>query len=147
MSDEIETVAKPKRRGRPPKKRHDVDDAPVTGAGSDERIANQQPGYKYMWVSEDDLPEMYARGADVCKRDSEQARPFYDMRKDTGEAEMKFKGLTMMKIKKELDEKAQKRGLTIAAQRMANLRKNATAQIGGGQFASISTHEYGRQAI
>lgn len=148
MSDEAPaTEIKKAKRGRKPKKRHDVDDAPVTGAGSEERVANKQPGYEYMWVSEDDLPEMYSRGADVCKRDEEQARPYYDMRKDTGEANIKFKGLTLMKIKTELHEKAHARGLTIAKQRMAALKRNAVAQVGSGQFASISQHEYGRQAI
>ena len=147
MSDEAPAVVAKKRRGRPPKKRHDVDDAPITGAGSEERVANKQPGYEYMWVSEDDLPEMHYRGAEVCKRDTEQARPYFDLRKDTGEANLKFKGLTLMKIKSELHAKAHARGLAIAQQRSSSLRKNATSQVGSGQFASISQHEYGRQAI
>ena len=151
MSDEAPAVATEKRRGRPPKKRHDPDDAPITGAQTDERIHNPEPGYKYMWASDEDIPEMYSRGADVCNRGTEQAKPYYDLRRDTGESEIKYKGLTLMKIRTELDEKAQGRGRAIAAQRMAALRRQATGQIGGGQFASINENfsdgGYHRQVI
>lgn len=150
MSDEA-VAAKPKRRGRPPKKRHDVDDAPATGAETDERVLNKEPGYEYMWASEEDMPKLFDRGAELCKRDSEQARPFYDTRKDTGESDIKFKGLSLMKIAKDRNERAQAQSLAIAKQRMAALRRGATGQLGNGQFASINENfedgGYRRQAI
>jgi hypothetical protein len=49
-----------------------------------------------------------------------------------------------MKISDELHQRAQAQGINTARQRMAALKRQATAQVGNGQFASISQHEYGR---
>ncbi len=142
MSDEA-TASKPK-RGRPKKVRHDADPAPIDGNLSCDRIENKEPGYAYLLVSEDDMPVMLGRGAVVCERDNEQAKPFFDVRAKSGEAHFNIKGLTLMKIRQELYDRAQGQGLSIAQQRLRALRGNAVAQVGNGQFASISEHEYGR---
>lgn len=146
MSDE--SPEQPKRRpGRPRKKRHDPVDAPVDGNYGCDVVLNKEKGYQYALVSEDDMPTMLGRGATVCKRDSEQAKPFFDVRKDSGEADFRVKGLTLMKISDELYNRAQAPALAIAKQRMSALKRNATAQIGNGQFASIAQHEYGRNQV
>ncbi len=145
MSDDATaSIPKPKRRGRPPKRRHDPADAPVDGNYGCDVVFNKEPGFHYALVSEDDMPTMLGRGAVVCQRDSETAKPFYDVRKDSGEADFRVKGLTLMKISQELHEKAQSQGLLTARQRLAALRGNSTRQLGNGQLASISEHEYGR---
>lgn len=144
MSDEAPAIPKAaKRRGRPPKKRHDPADAPVDGNYGCDVVFNKEPGFHYALVSEDDMPTMLGRGAVVCQRENEQARPFYDVRKDSGEADFRVKGLTLMKISEKLHEKAQAQGLQTARQRIAALRGNATKQLGNGNFASISEHDGG----
>jgi hypothetical protein len=144
MSDDATEVPKPKRRGRPPKKRHDPADAPVNGNYSDDHVFNKEPGFVYFWASDEDIDKILNRGGVVCKRDSEQARPFFDRRKDVGEADIRVKNLTLMKIPEDLNLRAQQQAQAVAAQRISALRKQATAQVGNGQLAGISQHEYGR---
>lgn len=144
MSDDAIAEPKaPKRRGRPPKKRHDPADAPVDGNYGCDVVFNKEPGFQYALVSEDDMPTMLGRGAVVCQRGSDTARPFYDVRKDSGEADFKVKGLTLMKISDALYAKAQRQGLLTASQRLAGLRRQATSQLGNGQLANISEHDGG----
>lgn len=146
MSDE---EAQPKRRGRVSKKRHDPDEAPVDGNPGCDRVFNKEAGFTYVLASDEDIPTILYRGGEVCTRDREQAKPFFDFRKDAGEAEIKVKNLTLMKISDELYEKHQGFGLAEAKRRMAALRRSATQQIGGGQFARIHNDEGGfsRQVI
>lgn len=145
MSDEATAAPVTKRKGgRPKKVRHDADPAPVDGNLSCDRVDNKEPGYVYMLVSDDDMPEMLGRGAQRCIRGEEQAKPFYDVRKDSGEADIQVKGLTLMKISQERYDRVQGQALSIARQRLSALRGNAVAQVGNGQFASVSQHEFGR---
>jgi hypothetical protein len=143
MSDEATVPVKAK-RGRPKKVRHDADPAPVDGNLSCDRIDNKEPGFVYSLVSDDDMPEMLGRGYVRCVRGNEQATPFFDIRQGTGEAHFNVKGLTMMKIKQERYDRIQGQALAIARQRTAALRGGAAQQIGGGQYASVSEHEYAR---
>src|SRR5262245_18165433 len=111
MSDE----AAPKRRGRPPKKRHDADavsaDAPLAGNPGIDVVYNKEPGFVYPLVSDDDMAIMLARGAVVCQRGNEQARPHEDRYRDAGD--FKVRGLTMMKISVADYEKYQSQPLAI----------------------------------
>jgi hypothetical protein len=83
------------------------------------------------------------RGGQVCKRDSEQARPFFDRRKDAGEADIIVKNLTLMKVPREMQEAHEKRDTSEAARRLGALRRQGTAQLGNGNLASISEHDGG----
>lgn len=145
MSDEAIEAPKPqKRRGRPAKKRrHDPADAPVNGDYTDDHVFNKEPGYSYFWASEEDIDRLLNRGAVICQRDSEQARPFYDRRKDAGESAIVVKNLTLMKIANELQARHEATGLTEAKRRMSALRRDGTRQLGNGQLASISEHDGG----
>lgn len=142
MSDE--TPVAPKRRGRPKKVRHDADAAPVDGNYTDDHVFNKDPDFSYFWASDEDIDKILSRGGAVCKRDSESARPFYDRRNGAGEADIIVKNLTLMKVPKGLQERHEAQALSIARQRTAALRGQAVAQVGNGQNASISQHEYGR---
>jgi hypothetical protein len=141
MSDEV--VAAPKRRGRPKKLRHDPVDAPVNGNYTDDHVFNKDPAFAYFWASDEDIDRVLNRGGIVCKRDSEQARPFFDRRKDAGEADIVVKNLTLMKVPRELQDAHERRDLTEAGRRLAALRRQGTAQLGNGNHASISEHEGG----
>ena len=144
MSDEATAVPAPKkRRGRPAKKRHDPADAPVNGNYTDDHVFNKDPDFVYFWASDEDIDKVLNRGGTVCKRDSEQARPFFDRRKDAGEADIVVKNLTLMKVPRELQAAHESFGLTEARRRLQALRKQGTAQLGNGNHASISEHEGG----
>lgn len=145
MSDEATaTEPKPaKRRGRPPKKRHDPADAPVNGNYADDHVFNKEPGYTYFWASEEDIDKVLNRGGVICNRDSEQARPFYDRRKNAGESTIVVKNLTLMKISNELQAQHEQAGLTEAKRRLGALRRDGTRQLGNGNLAMISEHDGG----
>ncbi len=146
MSDEATpAIQKPsKRRGRPPgKKRHDPEDAPVNGNYTDDHVFNKEPGFAYFWASDDDIDRILNRGGVICQRGVETARPFYDRRKDAGESEIKVKNLTLMKIADDLQARHEQQGLTEAKRRLGALRRQGTAQLGNGNFASISEHDGG----
>lgn len=152
MSDEAAPELK-KRRGRPPgkkAKRHGPEDAPIDGNPGCDVILNRDPAFDYMLASDEDIPTMLYRGAVVCQRDNEQARPFFDMRQNAGEADIKVKNLTVMKIEKAKNAKFQGQGLSIAKQRLASLKRNAVGSVGGG-LSSINTNfedgGYRRQEI
>lgn len=142
MSDEISEQPQPKkRRGRPPKvaKRHDPDESPIDGNPGIDRIFDKEPGFDYMLASDEDIPEMLYRGAVVCQREGEKARPFYDQRQNAGEADIKVKNLTLMKIETERNDKIKNRGLAQAKQRMKALNVSATQRVGSG-LSSINTN-------
>lgn len=143
MSDEISEQPQPKkRRGRPPKsatKRHDPDESPIDGNPGIDRIFDKEPGFDYMLASDEDIPEMLYRGAVVCQRESESARPFYDQRQNAGEADIKVKNLTLMKIDAERNGKIKAIGLKQAQQRMKALNVSATQRVGSG-LSSINTN-------
>jgi hypothetical protein len=144
MSDDAIAGPKPqKRRGRPPKKRHDPADAPVNGNYTDDHVFNKDPDFAYFWASDEDIDKVLNRGGVVCKRDSEQARPFFDRRKDAGEADIVVKNLTLMKVPRALQEAHEKRDLSEAARRLAAMRREGTRQLGNGNLASISEHDGG----
>jgi hypothetical protein len=144
MSEEAVEQPKPlKRRGRPPKKRHDPADAPVDGNYTDDHVFNKDPNFCYFWASEEDIDRILNRGGTICKRDEEQARPFYDRRKDAGEANIVVKNLTLMKVPRELQEKHEAFGLTEAKRRLGALRRDGTRQLGNGNYATVSEHEGG----
>jgi len=142
MSDEAVATA-PKRRGRPKKLRHDPEFAPVDGNPGLDVILNKEPGFVYVEASDEDIPTIQGRGGVVCDRESEQARPYHDVRKNAGESHFNIRGLTLMKIPQDLYDRHQKAGEIRSVQRMTALKRNATAQLGNGQFASISNHEGG----
>ena len=142
MSDETVAPA-PKRRGRPKKLRHDPVDAPVNGNYTDDHVFNKDPAFVYFWASDDDIDRVLNRGGSVCKRDSEQARPFFDRRKDAGEADIIVKNLTLMKVPRDMQEAHEKRDTAEAARRLGALRRQGTAQLGNGNLASISEHDGG----
>jgi hypothetical protein len=144
MSDEaVEQPKQQKRRGRPPKKRHDPADAPVDGNYTDDHVFNKDPAFVYFWASEEDIPKILDRGGAVCKRDEETARPFYDRRKDAGESDIVVKNLTLTKIPRELQERHEASGLTEAKRRLGALRREGTRQIGNGNYANLSEHDGG----
>jgi hypothetical protein len=144
MSDEaVEQPKQQKRRGRPPKKRYDPADAPVDGNYTDDYVFNKDPGFVYFWASDDDIDRILNRGGEICKRESEQARPFYDRRKDAGEADIVVKNLTLMKIRREIQDKHEAFGLTEAKRRLGALRREGTRQLGNGNLATISEHDGG----
>lgn len=144
MSDEAIEAPKPqKRRGRPSKKRHDPADAPVNGNYTDDHVFNKEPGFDYFWASDDDIDRLLNRGAVICQRESETARPFYDRRKDAGESAIVVKNLTLMKIQHDLQARHEAVGLTEAKRRVAALRRDGTRQLGNGNLASISEHDGG----
>lgn len=142
MSDEAVATA-PKRRGRPKKLRHDPVDAPVNGNYTDDHVFNKDPEFVYFWTSDEDIDRVLNRGGTVCKRDSEQARPFFDRRKDAGEADIIVKNLTLMKVPRAMQEAHDKQGLSESARRLAALRRQGTAQLGNGNYASIQEHDGG----
>ncbi len=146
MSDE---VVQPKRRGRPTKKRHDPDEAPIDGNPGCDRVFHKEPGFTYLLAPDEDIPTVLYRGGVICTRENDTARPFFDFRKDVGESEIKVKNLTLMKISDELYAKHQGYGEAEAKRRMAALKRSATQQIGGGQFARIHNDDGGltRQVI
>lgn len=154
MSDAATPETKPaKRRGRPPgkkAKRHDPEDAPIDGNPGCDVVMNRDPDFDYMLASDEDIPTMLWRGAVVCQRESEQAKPFFDQRQNAGEADIKVKNLTLMKIEKEKNAKIQSQGLTVAKQRLAALKRGAVGQVGSG-LSSINTNfedgGYRRQEI
>ena len=152
MSDETPETKPAKRRGRPPgkKAKRAVDEAPIDGNPGCDRIFNREPGFDYMLASDEDIPTMLYRGAVVCQRDNEQAKPFFDQRQKAGEADIKVKNLTLMKIDSEKNAAIQSQGLSIAKQRLAALKRGAVGSVGGG-LSSINTNfedgGYRRQEI
>ena len=151
MSDETPELPK-KRRGRPPgkKAKQAQDEAPIDGNPGCDRIFNKEPGFDYCLASDEDIPTVLWRGGVVCQRDSEHARPFFDQRQNAGEADIKVKNLTLMKIETEKNAKVQNQGLSVAKQRLAALKRGAVGSVGGG-LSSINTNfedgGYRRQEI
>ena len=144
MSDEATATATQvtkKRRGRPPKKRHDPDPAPIDGNRAFDKVQNKEAGYEYMLVSDEDMQEMKFRGAVICERDSESAKLLYDDREKAGEAHIGFRELTLMKIRVEDAERARAPGFARAKQRMAAMRKEPMR--GNNQYANVSEFEGG----
>lgn len=152
MSDEAtQDETKSKRRGRPvgKAKRHDPDEAPASGNRGLDIVNGKEPGFRYFLASDEDIPEIQYRGGVICTRDNESARPFFDDRRAAGESEIRVKNLTLMKMSEEDARKHESFGTNEAKRRLNALKRSATSQIGGGQYASISNHEGGmsRQAI
>lgn len=152
MSDEASPEPKqPKRRGRPPKvaKRHDPDEAPVDGNRSLDKIRGKEAGYRYFLATDEDIGVIESRGGEVCTRDKDTARPFFDDRRNAGDGAIKVKNLTLMKVREEDQVRHESFGLAEAKRRRQAMKNSATNQIGGGQYATIANHEGGftRQAI
>lgn len=152
MSDEAIAEQPKKRRGRPAKvKRHDPDEAPIDGNEGVDRVFNKDPDFVYFLAEQsEDVSKILNRGGEVCLRGENSPRPYYDNRRNAGEAEIKVKDLVLMREPRESFEKRQKTHLATAHQRMKALNVQATQKVGAG-LSSINTNfadgGYHRQVI
>lgn len=153
MSDEAATET-PKRRGRPPgkkAKRHDPEEAPIDGNEGCDIVNGKDPDFEYFLAEQaEDRFKLEGRGAVVCSRENETARPFYDRRANAGESAIIVKDLVLMKMPKKQFQAQQANHLARAKQRTVALKRDATGNVGSG-LSTINTNfedgGYRRQVI
>lgn len=117
-------------RGR---KRKDPIDAPIDGDYAQDRIVNKQAGWKYLLLSEEDVPRYKAMGATLEERGPDSARPEFASGTEEGSG-YKVGNLTLYKIPEELADRFDRRAQQIADQRSQSL----------GRFKNNSDVSHGR---
>ncbi len=69
-----------------PRKRKDFAEAPVDGDYSRDQVINKRPGCRYVWASDEDIPELRSRGFSRVERAEGGPAPRFDEFAGTGEA-------------------------------------------------------------
>lgn len=119
-------------RGR---KRKDADEAPIDADYRLDVVRNKEKGFRYAWVSDDDMPLMRARGYSRVERstDPDATAPAFDSAnaEDT-EFRVGRNRLLLMKIPEERARRIEAGPLQEAAARVAAIKLNAQGGAGGG---------------
>lgn len=129
MPDADEVVAPKKRRGRPPKKRHDPEAAPVNGDYQNDVIFDREPGKRYALLSGDDIPKFRHRGYVKSERKEGGPRPAWDMGSET-DSGFTVAGLTQYEIDEERIKRFDEQALKQSEMRMKAINE-AAARTGG----------------
>lgn len=134
MSDETEVVVPPKRKaGRPPKKRHDPEPAPIDGDYQNDHITGKQAGWDYGLVSDRLRGKYLAYGWQVERWGAGCARPLWDYGEHKDGEEVRINNqLTLMKIPTDRRNKINQRERQWHTDAKAALKR--TAENTGGKF-------------
>ena len=126
-----ETVSAPKkRRGRPPKKRHDPEAAPVNGDYTKDVVLGRESGKRYAWLTasgiDADVPNFKHRGYRKVERTPDGPRPAWDLGSET-DSGFSVGGLELYEVDEDLAKRNDAQALRQSDMRMKAIHEAAKA--------------------